>query len=138
MGDELAARFIVHANGPLNRPKLPAIEGIGDFKGHTFHTSRWDYDYTRGTSSGGLSGLSDKKIAVIGTGATAIQCVPHIGASAEQLYVFQRTPSSVEVRNNGATDAAWLQSQDAGWHDERRRNFEKLLAGKPVRQDLVS
>jgi cyclohexanone monooxygenase len=138
MGDHLAARFIVHANGPLNRPKLPAIEGIGDFKGHTFHTSRWDYDYTGGTSSGRLTGLADKKVAIIGTGATAIQCVPHIGASAEQLYVFQRTPSSVEVRKNGATDADWLHGQNAGWHDARRRNFEKLLAGKPVREDLVS
>lgn len=138
LGDALAARFVVHANGPLNRPKLPAIEGIGDFKGHTFHTSRWDYGYTGGTSDGGLSGLADKKVAVIGTGATAIQCVPHLGAGAEQLYVFQRTPSSVEVRNNGATDADWLTAQAAGWHDERRRNFEKLLAGKPVKKDLVA
>ena len=138
LGDELAARFVVHANGPLNRPKLPAIEGIGNFKGHTFHTSRWDYDYTGGSSSGDLRGLADKKIAIIGTGATAIQCVPHVGASAAQLYVFQRTPSSVEVRNNGDTDAAWLQGQDEGWHDERRRNFETLLAGKPVKRDLVS
>ena len=138
LGDELAARFVVHANGPLNRPKLPAIEGIGNFKGHTFHTSRWDYAYTGGSSSGDLRGLADKKIAIIGTGATAIQCVPHVGASAAQLYVFQRTPSSVEVRNNGDTDAAWLQGQDEGWHDERRRNFETLLAGKPVKRDLVS
>ncbi|CAI8185783.1 MAG: Neopentalenolactone D synthase [Alphaproteobacteria bacterium] len=138
LGDELAARFVVHANGPLNRPKLPAIEGIGNFKGHTFHTSRWDYAYTGGSSSGDLRGLADKKIAIIGTGATAIQCVPHVGASAAQLYVFQRTPSSVEVRNNGDTDAAWLKGQDEGWHDERRRNFETLLAGKPVKRDLVS
>jgi cation diffusion facilitator CzcD-associated flavoprotein CzcO len=138
LGDQLAARYVVHANGPLNRPKLPAIEGIGAFKGHTFHTSRWDYGYTGGTSDGGLSGLADKKVAIIGTGATAIQCVPHVGASAEQLYVFQRTPSSVEVRNNGATDADWLKGQEKGWHNERRRNFETLLAGKPVPQDLVA
>ena len=138
LGDELAARFVVHANGPLNRPKLPAIDGIGDYKGHTFHTSRWDYGYTGGTSAGGLNGLADKKVAIIGTGATAIQCVPHVAASAAQLYVFQRTPSSVEVRNNGDTDADWLKGQDAGWHDERRRNFETLLAGKPVKRDLVS
>ena len=138
LGDELAARFVVHANGPLNRPKLPAIDGIGDYKGHTFHTSRWDYGYTGGTSAGGLNGLVDKKVAIIGTGATAIQCVPHVAASAAQLYVFQRTPSSVEVRNNSDTDADWLKGQDAGWHDERRRNFETLLAGKPVKRDLVS
>ena len=138
MGDELAARYVVHANGPLNRPKLPAIDGILDFKGHTFHTSRWDYGYTGGTTAGGLNGLADKKVAIIGTGATAIQCVPHVAASAEQLYVFQRTPSSVEVRNNADTDADWLLAQDEGWHDERRRNFETLLAGKPVKRDLVA
>lgn len=137
-GDKLMARYVVHSNGPLNRPKLPAINGITDFEGHTFHTSRWDYDYTGGTSDGDLTGLSDKRVAVIGTGATSIQCVPHLGASAKQLYVFQRTPSSVEVRNNGATDDAWLKAQTPGWHEERRRNFEKILAGKPVKEDLVS
>ena len=137
-GDKLQARFVVHSNGPLNRPKLPAIEGITDFKGHTFHTSRWDYGYTGGTSAGDLSNLKDKRVAVIGTGATAIQCVPHLGQSAEQLYVFQRTPSSVEVRNNQDTDADWLQAQKPGWHEERRRNFEKLLFGQPVKEDLVA
>jgi cyclohexanone monooxygenase len=136
-GDKLNARYVVHSNGPLNRPKLPAINGITDFKGHTFHTSRWDYGYTGGTSDGDLTGLKDKRVAVIGTGATAIQCVPHLGASAKQLYVFQRTPSSVEVRNNGATDGAWLKAQTPGWHEQRRRNFEKILAGKPVKEDLV-
>ncbi|MFQ3363943.1 MAG: cation diffusion facilitator CzcD-associated flavoprotein CzcO, partial [Candidatus Azotimanducaceae bacterium] len=102
--DTLKARFVVHSNGPLNRPKLPAIKGISDFKGHTFHTSRWDYAYTGGDAHGGLTGLADKRVAVIGTGATAVQCVPHVGASAEHLYVFQRTPSSIDVRNNKPTD----------------------------------
>ena len=80
--DRLKARYVVHSNGPLNRPKLPAIRGIGDFKGHTFHTSRWDYAYTGGDSNGGLTNLKDKRVAVIGTGATAVQCVPHLGAAA--------------------------------------------------------
>lgn len=137
-GDELSARYVVHSNGPLNRPKLPAITGITDFKGHTFHTSRWDYAYTGGTSDGDLSGLKDKNVAIIGTGATAIQCVPHLAASAKQLYVFQRTPSSVEVRNNQDTDAEWLTTQSPGWHEARRRNFEKLLFGHPVKEDLVA
>ena len=103
-GDEIRARFIVHSNGPLNRPKLPAIKGINSYKGHTFHTSRWDYEYTGGNSHGGLHNLKDKKVAIIGTGATAVQCVPHLGESAEKLYVFQRTPSSIDVRNNQPTD----------------------------------
>ena len=86
--DNIKARYVVHSNGPLNRPKLPAIKGINDYKGHTFHTSRWDYDYTGGDSHGGLTGLKDKRVAVIGTGATAVQCVPHLGASAQQLYIL--------------------------------------------------
>ena len=97
------------ANGPLSRPKLPGIPGINEFKGHTFHTSRWDYDYTGGDSSGGLTRLADKRVGIIGTGATAIQCVPHLGAAAGHLYVFQRTPSSVDVRNNRETDQDWAQ-----------------------------
>jgi cyclohexanone monooxygenase len=137
-GDAIKARFVVHSNGPLNRPKLPAINGISSFKGHTFHTSRWDYGYTGGHSDGCLDGLKDKRVAIIGTGATAVQCVPHLGASAAQLYVFQRTPSSIDLRNNQATDPDWLASQKPGWHDARRRNFESLMAGVPVKQDLVN
>ena len=137
-GDAIKARFVVHSNGPLNRPKLPAISGITSFTGHTFHTSRWDYGYTGGNSDGGLDGLKDKRVAVIGTGATAVQCVPHLGASAAELYVFQRTPSSIDLRNNQPTDLDWLASQKPGWHEARRRNFESLLAGVPVKQDLVN
>ena len=136
--DRLKARYVVHSNGPLNRPKLPAIRGINDFKGHTFHTSRWDYAYTGGDSNGGLDKLHDKRVAVIGTGATAVQCVPHLGAAAKQLYVFQRTPSSVDVRNNQPTDPSWIGSQPEGWQDERRRNFESIMTGARVKEDLVS
>tara|TARA_B100001250_G_scaffold412572_1_gene444148 strand:+ start:1318 stop:3231 length:1914 start_codon:yes stop_codon:yes gene_type:complete len=136
--DYMKAKYVVHSNGPLNRPKLPAIEGINDYKGHTFHTSRWDYKYTGGSSHGNLSNLKDKRIAVIGTGATAVQCVPHLGESAKQLYVFQRTPSSIDIRNNKETDEEWLISQKPGWHNERRNNFESLLTGAPIKEDLVS
>ena len=73
--DKIKARYLVNSNGPLNRPKLPAIKGVHDFKGHTFHTSRWDYGYTGGSSSGNLTGLKGKKVAVIGTGATAVATI---------------------------------------------------------------
>jgi len=136
--DKIKARFVVHSNGPLNRPKLPAIKGINDFKGHTFHTSRWDYDYTGGDSNGNLSSLKDKRVAVIGTGATAVQCVPHLGEAAKELIVFQRTPSSIDVRNNQPTDTEWLLNQKPGWHQNRRNNFETLLTGGIVKKDLVS
>ena len=91
-GDAIRAQFVAMANGPLNRPKLPGIPGITSFTGHTFHTSRWDYDYTGGDSDGNLTGLRDKRVAIIGTGATAVQCIPHLGEWAKHLYVFQRTP----------------------------------------------
>ena len=136
--DKIKARFVVHSNGPLNRPKLPAIKGINNFNGHTFHTSRWDYDYTGGDSNGNLSNLKDKRVAVIGTGATAVQCVPHLGESAKELFVFQRTPSSIDVRNNQPTDTEWLLNQKPGWHQKRRNNFETLLTGGQVKKDLVS
>ena len=67
------------SSGPLNRPKLPGLPGIEKFKGHTFHTSRWDYNYTGGNTTGGLVKLKDKRVGIIGTGATAIQCVSHLG-----------------------------------------------------------
>ncbi len=136
--DRLKARYVVHSNGPLNRPKLPAIKGINTFQGHTFHTSRWDYDYTGGSADGGLDKLQGKRVAVIGTGATAVQCVPHLGAAAEHLYVFQRTPSSVDVRNNQPTDPNWIASQESGWQQQRRRNFESIMTGAPVTEDLVA
>ena len=136
--DCLKARFVVHSNGPLNRPKLPAIRGISSYKGHTFHTSRWDYAYTGGDSHGNLDNLSDKRVAIIGTGATAVQCIPHLGAGAKELFVFQRTPSSIDVRNNQSTDPDWISTQQPGWQDERRTNFESLMTGVPVKEDLVS
>ena len=136
-GDVIRARFVSLASGPLNRPKLPGIPGIRDFKGHTFHTSRWDYDYTGGTAEGGLDKLADKHIAVIGTGATAVQCVPHLAAGAEHLYVCQRTPSSIDVRDNRPTDPEWAAELKPGWQRERMDNFNALVSGQPQQVDLV-
>jgi cyclohexanone monooxygenase len=137
-GDRFRAKFVCMANGPLNYPKLPGVPGIESYKGHSFHTSRWDYGYTGGDSYGNLTGLADKRVAVIGTGATAIQCVPHVGASAKQLYVFQRTPSSVDIRANRPTDPAWAESLQPGWQRYRQENFSTLTTGGYAEEDLVS
>ena len=99
-GDAMKARFVCLANGFLQKPKLPGIPGIESFGGHSFHTSRWDYAYTGGDADGNLTGLRGKRVGIIGTGATAVQCIPHVGESAGHLYVFQRTPSSIDVRAN--------------------------------------
>jgi cyclohexanone monooxygenase len=136
-GDEFKARYVAMANGPLSRPKLPGIPGIDDFEGYTFHTSRWDYRYTGGDSSGGLTGLADKRVGIIGTGATAVQCVPHLGEWAKELYVFQRTPSSVDVRGNCETDPKWAASLEPGWQRRRMDNFNILVSGGDQDEDLV-
>jgi len=136
-GDAMRARFVAMANGPINRPKLPGIEGINDYKGHTFHTSRWDYDYTGGGPEGDLHKLGDKRVAIIGTGATAVQCIPHLGAGAKELFVFQRTPSSIDVRDNRPTDPEWAASLKPGWQKERMENFNTLTSGGIVERDLV-
>ncbi|HWF28323.1 MAG TPA: NAD(P)/FAD-dependent oxidoreductase [Mycobacterium sp.] len=138
--DDIRARFVVMANGSFNRPKLPGIPGIKDFKGHQFHSSRWDYDYTGGDATGGLDKLGDKRVALVGTGASGIQVVPFLGRYAKHLYVFQRTPSSVDVRGNAPTDPDWAKTLKPGWQKERQRNFhrwspfEGVVFGEP---DLV-
>jgi len=136
-GDVIRARFAVSALGPLNSAKLPGIPGVESFKGRMFHTSRWDYAYTGGSEHGGLDRLADKRVGIVGTGATAIQVVPHLAACAKELYVFQRTPSSVDWRGNRPTDVEWFKSLPPGWQRERMDNFNRATAGFEVAEDLI-
>ena len=137
-GDVMRAQFIVIGNGPLHRPKLPGIPGIEDFQGHSFHTSRWDYDYTGGDMRGELKKLQDKRVGIIGTGATGVQIVPHLAKACKEVLVFQRTPSTIDVRNNQATDAEWVASLEPGWQARRIQNFTAVSHGAPVSEDLVN
>ncbi|MCJ7670682.1 MAG: NAD(P)/FAD-dependent oxidoreductase, partial [Acidimicrobiia bacterium] len=137
-GDAMRARFVCMANGFLQKPKLPGIPGIETFRGHTFHTSRWDFAYTGGDTRGNLTNLADKRVGIIGTGATAVQCVPFLGADAQHLFVFQRTPSSVDVRDNRPTDPDWAEHLEPGWQRDRIENFQVLTAGGVVEEDLVA
>lgn len=136
-GDRIAARFVVSCTGLLSNPKLPSIPGIDTFAGHAFHTSRWDYGYTGGDESGGLTGLADKVVGIIGTGSTGVQVIPHLASWAKHLYVFQRTPASVEVRANGPLPADHLANLQPGWQRERRDNFTTLTGGGHAPVDLV-
>jgi cation diffusion facilitator CzcD-associated flavoprotein CzcO len=136
-GDEIRARFVIVACGVLNMPKLPGIPGIDTFKGKVFHTARWDYGYTGGSyRSPVLDKLADKRVAIVGTGATSIQATPHLGRYCKQLYVVQRTPSSVDERPNPLTDAEWVKALRPGWQKERQANFQRaamefLQPGEP-------
>ena len=137
-GDQLAARFVTLGTGPLQRPKLPGIPGIETFGGHSFHTSRWDYEYTGGDPSGSpMTGLADKRVGIIGTGATAVQCIPHLARSAGELFVFQRTPSSVDARNNHDIDPDWYATLEPGWQQRWLENFTILQTGGFADEDLV-
>jgi cation diffusion facilitator CzcD-associated flavoprotein CzcO len=136
--DRIRARFVCMAIGSLHRPKLPDIPGLDAFRGRAFHTSRWDYDYTGGDSSGGLTGLRGKRVGIVGTGATGVQVIPHLAEWAEHLYVFQRTPSTVSVRGNRPTDPAWAASLEPGWQQRRMENFHALTSGVAQDRDLVA
>ena len=136
--DRMTAKFVIMAIGPLSKPKLPGIEGIEAFRGHMFHSSRWDYAYTGGDTNGNLTELRDKRVGIIGTGATAVQCIPHLGEWAKELFVFQRTPSSIDVRGNRPTDPQWAASLEPGWQQRRIENFGIIVTGGSQDEDLVS
>ncbi len=136
-GDVLTAKYVVRANGPLNKPQFPRVDGIADFKGAMFHTSRWDYDYTGGDQHGAMTKLADKRVAIIGTGATGVQAVPFLAEDAAELFVIQRTPSVVGPRDNRPTDPDWIAGLTSGWQQRRHHNFNSLVNGHPQDQNLV-
>ena len=137
--DRLAARFVVIAGGVLHKAKLPGIPGIGDFKGRAFHTSRWDYSYTGGSPKTPMDKLGDKRVGIIGTGATAVQAVPELAKTCQELFVFQRTPSAINPRGQRATDPDWFgaMSSQPGWQQARIENFSAMTTGHNPAVDLV-
>lgn len=136
-GDAFSARYHVLAVGILNLLKLPAIDGMEDFRGHSFHSARWDYDYTGGGPGRPMTALGDKVVAVLGTGATGIQCVGPLAESARHVHVFQRTPSAVGVRGNRPTDPTFADQLQPGWQQARMDNFQAVMMGRAVEEDLV-
>jgi cation diffusion facilitator CzcD-associated flavoprotein CzcO len=136
-GDRLSSCFMVLAGGILHKAKLPGIPGIENFEGKAFHTSRWDYSYTGGSPTEPMDRLADTRVGIVGTGATAVQVVPQIAHVAQELYVFQRTPGAVGVRNQRPTDVEWFQSLEPGWQKERIVNFTQAVTGAQPEVDLV-
>jgi len=136
--DTLTTQFLVLAGGILHKAKLPGIPGIEDFAGKAFHTSRWDYGYTGGSPTTPMDQLADKRVAIIGTGATAVQVVPQVAAAAKELFVFQRTPGAVGVRDQQPTDLEWFATLQPGWQRERIINFTQAVTGAQPEVDMVS
>ena len=137
-GDEIRAQFIAMGTGPLHRPKLPGIPGLETFAGRCFHTARWDYAYTGGDPSRPqLDLLGDKRVGIIGTGATAVQCVPPLARAAKELFVFQRTPSSIDVRGNRPLEPHEFADLEPGWQQRYLLNFATLQTGQHADEDLV-
>ncbi|HUD39477.1 MAG TPA: NAD(P)/FAD-dependent oxidoreductase [Streptosporangiaceae bacterium] len=138
-GDRLTAQFVVLGTGPLSVPKLPGIPGLSAFAGPSFHTSRWDYDVTGGDCAGApMDKLADKRVGIIGTGATSVQCVPHLSVACRELYVFQRTPSSIDARDNQPIDPGWFAAvATPGWQQRWLENFTANQAGGHADDDLV-
>ena len=132
-GDEVSCRWYVLAVGILNLMKLPTIPGMEDFAGRSFHTARWDYEYTGGGPDEPLTGLADKVVGLIGTGASGIQCVPPLAESAKHLYVFQRTPSAIGERGNRPTDPDFAHGLEPSWQRARMDNFQAIMMGRPGR-----
>jgi len=135
--DIISARYIVIAGGIMHKPKLPGITDIEKFKGHSFHTTRWDYSYTGGGPSAPMDKLRDKRVGIVGTGATAVQAVPKLAEASKHLFVFQRTPSGVAARNNKPTSAEWIKSLKPGWQEARMDNFASIMVGEAWDEDLV-
>ncbi|EEP81958.1 predicted protein [Uncinocarpus reesii 1704] len=127
---KIHADFVILCPGPLNRPKILRLPGVGTFQGQSFHASRWDYSVTGGTQEKpDLTNLQDKRVGIIGTGATSVQAIPHLAKWSKQLYVFQRTPASVDVRNQRPTnlqDWAEVTRPGAGWQLARKPQFQHL------------
>ena len=137
-GDEFHSRFVTVGTGPIARPKLPGIPGIDQFRGTAFHTSRWNYEYTGGDRyNSPMTHLSTQRVGIIGTGATGVQVVPQVARSAGELFVFQRTPSSIDVRNNHPIDPDWYDTLEPGWQKKWLMNFTTLQTGGFTDDDLV-
>jgi cyclohexanone monooxygenase len=125
-GDAMRARYVILANGILTSPKLARIHGMETFKGEAFHTSRWNYNVE----------LEGKRVGIIGTGATAVQVVPELAKIVKELYVFQRTPSTIDVRDQRATTDEEIETwaNEPGWARARRARFSKISAGRTAIQ----
>ena len=130
---KINATYVVIGSGAFTYPKIPSIPGLDSFTGQSLHTARWDYGITGGSYDNPvMDKLKDKRVAIVGTGATAIQAVPELAKYAKELYVVQRTPSAVGHRGNRDTDPnEWSKkiANKKGWHKARMENLQLWTEG---------
>ncbi|KAJ7171609.1 hypothetical protein C8R43DRAFT_1145790 [Mycena crocata] len=128
------ARVVFWACGVLHYPQIPKLLGFDSFKPRVFHSSRWDYSCTGGSPTDPrLEGLKGKIVGIIGTGATGVQIVPELAKWAKHLYVFQRTPSAVERRDQRATTPKeWKKITSAKKYEFGRRWMDALPSYRAV------
>ncbi|KAF5601190.1 cyclohexanone 1 2-monooxygenase [Fusarium pseudocircinatum] len=123
----VTSRFVILTTGLMLVPQVPRIKGIESFTGDCFHPARWDYNSTGGTPDDpSMVRLKDKRVGLIGTGASAIQILPELAKWSKEVYVFQRTPSAVAARYNRQTDENLFKSEiakKAGWWEARCLNY---------------
>ena len=137
-GDEITCRYYVLAVGILNLLKLPAIPGMEDFAGRSFHTARWDYEYTGGGPGEPLTELADKVVGLIGTGATGIQCLPPLAEAAEARLrvpahaVGHRRAGQPAHRSRRSPTGSSRAGSRPGWTTSR-----PIMLGRPVDDDLI-
>ncbi|KAG8668098.1 hypothetical protein FPOAC2_10129 [Fusarium poae] len=137
-------QFLLLCGGVLAIPKAPALPGFAEFgaRNEVFHTSRWNYDITGGSQDRpDMVNLKDKRVAIIGTGATSVQAVPHLAKWAKHLYVVQRTPSYCGERGQKETTSeAWAEvtASGPGWQHRRMTNLNSFLSADPEPVDLVN
>ncbi|EKJ70878.1 hypothetical protein FPSE_08929 [Fusarium pseudograminearum CS3096] len=140
---KVQAQFLFLCGGVLAVPKAPGLPGLAEFSAQNaiFHTSRWDYTVTGGSQEQpDMVNLKDKRVAIIGTGATSVQAVPHLAKWAKHLYVIQRTPSYCGERTQQeTTPETWAKVTESGpgWQRRRMTNLNSFLTAEPEPVDLV-
>ncbi|KAL2860825.1 flavin-containing monooxygenase [Aspergillus lucknowensis] len=138
------AQYVYLAAGVLTRPQVPKIPGLLSFEGSLFHTARWNYTVSGGSQEDQrLTRLKGKRVAVVGTAATAIAVIPEVAKYAAELYVVQRTPAYVKPRGQHATDGDTFRARVAsekGWQFKRQINLNKWLtdSAAPGEANLVN
>jgi cyclohexanone monooxygenase len=122
-GNHLSAKFIIMATGCLSKAKIPDIKGLDIFNGKIYHTGQWPHE---------VINFNDRRVAIMGTGSSGIQCIPMIAEQAAHVHVFQRTPSFSIPAHNAPLDAKDEQSWKVDFDEHQRKMLETFFGVEGV------